>query len=424
MRLIINKFTSILCRIITGCVFILSGFVKAVDPLGFAYKISEYLDNFGLDVFNKLVNAISVLLCGFELFIGICLLCGIFKKLASFLSVGFMSIFTIVTLYLVILPEGIIDDCGCFGEAIRLTNTQTFIKNIILLLLSIFYCIYVKYNSVSNTQTKNKQILLGAYIVILSITIPLYSFLYLPPFDFMPFNIGENILNNRNNSHESSGDEIKLVYRNIQTNSVKRFSVHETEWQDDKTWEYVETEVELQNKSRSELLKNFSIYNASDQDITEQIFSNNKGYVFAIVAKDIKSLDEQDYTQMNSLLKLYRANNIELYILTSSYLNDTSECLIIPAMNDVAIFNIDDTILKSMIRADKGVIVLNRGEIIGKFRMRSILNKIKISNLDSISTKYFYKQLRYFIILGLMIIILVVMIINNNRKGGESLCRN
>lgn len=120
-----------------GLLFVVSGFVKGVDPVGVSYKVSEYLGLFGLEFLVGWSLGLAVLLCAAEIFIGLMLLSGVYRKISSLLALLFLSGFTIITFYLVIDPSSAIQECGCFGDAFKLTNTETFLKNIFFTFLAI-----------------------------------------------------------------------------------------------------------------------------------------------------------------------------------------------------------------------------------------------------------------------------------------------
>ena len=124
-----------LARLLLGAVFVFSGFVKAIDPLGTSYKIKDYFEAFDWTFFSDLSLMMAVLLAATEFFLGAALLLGIWKKTVSLLLLLFMSVVTPLTLYLAI--KNPVTDCGCFGDALILTNWQTFFKNLVLLLLAI-----------------------------------------------------------------------------------------------------------------------------------------------------------------------------------------------------------------------------------------------------------------------------------------------
>src|SRR6185437_4121459 len=124
-----------LCRILVGALFVFSGFVKADDPLGFSYKLSEYFDAFGIDKFFPDPSSvyISMLICVFEMFVGICLLIGVFRNFTSWMLMLMIVFFGFLTFYTAYYHK--VTECGCFGDAIPMTAWQSFAKNVVLFIL-------------------------------------------------------------------------------------------------------------------------------------------------------------------------------------------------------------------------------------------------------------------------------------------------
>ncbi|HDS07662.1 MAG TPA: DoxX family protein, partial [Bacteroides sp.] len=125
------RFARLISRILLGAVFIFSGFVKAVDPLGSAYKFSDYFHAFGLKFLDGLSLPLGILLPALELALGIMLLLGYRKKIVTWAVTVFMVFFTLLTLVLAVFNP--VEDCGCFGDALVLTNWETFFKNVVLM---------------------------------------------------------------------------------------------------------------------------------------------------------------------------------------------------------------------------------------------------------------------------------------------------
>ena len=129
-------------RILFGITFVFSGFVKAVDPIGFAYKIEDYLIAFQLIPFIPLALTFAVALILVELLLGVFILLGLYRKLSTAMGVLFMAVMTPMTLYIAL--KNPVEDCGCFGDALVISNWDTFYKNIVLVLLAVLLLVYHK----------------------------------------------------------------------------------------------------------------------------------------------------------------------------------------------------------------------------------------------------------------------------------------
>ena len=190
-----NRFATRGIAIVLGAVFLVSGWLKGVDPYGASLKVNEYLSLFQLHFLADLGMELAVLLCTLELFVGLLLLFGVYQRLLACVTFVIMLGFTAVTAYLAFNPYSSIQECGCFGEALSLTNSETFAKNIVLLLLSgVYTFLLFKQYKPSKPNSFIKRVFLPTYLFLFALAIPLYSVVYLPPFDFLPFNRGANLL--------------------------------------------------------------------------------------------------------------------------------------------------------------------------------------------------------------------------------------
>ena len=174
-----------------GVVFVVSGFVKAVDPVGLSYKIEEYLGMFQLSGWSGLSMLLSVLLCAAELTLGLFLLLRLWRRITAVAVTLFILVFTILTYSIYTDPYGGINECGCFGEAFHLSNGATFAKNLILLVVSGFH-LWNVFRQAGN-DFNYRQLGLVSGVLMLAFFVPLYAYFYLPPFDFLPYNVGSEI---------------------------------------------------------------------------------------------------------------------------------------------------------------------------------------------------------------------------------------
>ena len=171
-----------------GVLFVVSGFVKAVDPVGLAYKIEEYLGILQLSGWSMLSMSLSVLLCASEMTLGLLLLLRLWRRITAVTVTLFILGFTILTYLIYTDPYGGINECGCFGEALHLSNGATFAKNILLVVVAGLHLWNVFRQAKNNFNYR--QIGLTVGVLVVAFFVPLYSYFYLPPFDFLPYNVG------------------------------------------------------------------------------------------------------------------------------------------------------------------------------------------------------------------------------------------
>lgn len=341
-----------IARLVVGCAFIFSGFVKCVDPWGTAFKIQEYILALGVEWLDRFSLFFSVLLSGGEMFLGLMLLFGLWKSITSVVIVVFMVVMTLVTLWLAIMNP--IDDCGCFGEAVKLTNWETFYKNLLLLTLSLSIW--------QNWREKPKRIygskLRIFLIVVVSVLFPIISLLYLPIIDFLPYKVGVNLLE----EFETEDGEVStvLVYRDKKNGELKEFSLEDTEWYDDTRWEYVDTKVEMDGAD--EAINEFALFDA-DTDVTEDVLSGKK--ILLITLWDASEpISYKCAENLRIMAEKKKREGFEIYCATPSPQKIFSTTTIAPLI--IKPLGIDDKVLRSCIRSEVGAMEIENGSITSK----------------------------------------------------------
>ena len=311
--------------------FILSGFVKAVDPLGTQYKIHDYLTAMGLARYvpDALTLTSSVVLSATEFILGICLLFAIRRRLVSKITLVLMTIMTLLTLWVAIADP--VSDCGCFGDALVLTNWQTFWKNIVLLAAAILVQRY-PLAMPRLIGESNQWIVMNYSAVFILLIIAGRSLYTLPPFDFRPYHIGADL---------KSG-WLKMM--------------------------------EGQDSPYSE----FFIESTDDgEDITEQVLTTG-GYTFLLVAPHLEQADDSEFDVLNSIYEYSLDNKYPFYCLTASTRNGITRWQDITGA-EYPFCNTDETTLKTIIRANPGLLLLKDGVVIRKWSHNALPTETELS---------------------------------------------
>ena len=180
-----------IARMVLAVVLIFSGFVKAVDPLGTQYKFEDYLSVLHLQTLvpDFATLAASVLLSALEFFLGICLFFGIRKTLSKTLTLLLMLIMTPLTLWVAL--EDPVSDCGCFGDAVVLTNWQSFGKDVVLLILAAI--VWKWPYDIIRFISSSSQWLVTTYSAVFIVGVSGWSLYDLPYLDFRPYHIGTDL---------------------------------------------------------------------------------------------------------------------------------------------------------------------------------------------------------------------------------------
>nr|WP_288281916.1 triose-phosphate isomerase [uncultured Prevotella sp.] len=307
-----------LCRLLLAAVFILSGFVKAVDPLGTLYKMQDYL--LAMDLGGWLPDlallAFAVGLSALEFCLGILMLFAIRRRLTSRTMVIVLAIMTSLTLWLALTDP--ISDCGCFGDALVLTNWQTFWKNIILLTAALVVAKW-PFGMIRFISKSNQWIVIN-YSLLFILIISGWSLYDRPQFDFRPYHEGTDLREGWNLMME--GNESPYA--------------------------------------------DFFIEKADDgEDITEQVL-NNEGYTFLLIAPWLEKADDSQLDLINQVYEYAEDNDYLFYCLTASGESGISLWRDITGA-DYPFCQTDGTVLKTMIRSNPGLLLLKDGKVIRKW---------------------------------------------------------
>ena len=410
MRLVKN-----LCRIIVGIVFIYSGFVKGIDPLGSDYKFTDYFNAFGMGWMNATTLFFSFALSLAEFLIGTALLFNLWVSRMAWGSLLFMAFFTPLTLVLALTNP--VSDCGCFGDAMILTNWQTFWKNIILLLLAIMIFVYRKeYKSSLPLMGQFSFLTLaGAGMLCLSI----YCYRHLPVLDFRPYAVGKNIMEGMRLPEGAKPDqyEVTLKYKNKQTGEIRSFTEENYPWQDTLNWEYESSSERLVKKGYITPIHDLVIEHPTLGNITEEILEDDNHTILA-VAYNLNQSDTQYQPAINRLAEYAREKGIRFYGLTSSTERDIEAY---KKRNHVPyeFCTADEIQLKTMIRSNPGVIILREGTILDKWAGKDVPDVKELQDTDLTAyCVYSREQMqRIYLVYSIILLFFVAYLLIPRRKG-------
>ena len=349
-------------RILVGLVLIFSGFVKGVDPLGTAYKITDYFEAYHMIWASPLSLYLSILLCTFEFVLAVLLVINVKMKQVAWLVLLLMSFFTAVTFYDALYSP--VPDCGCFGDAIVLTNWETFYKNLVLMVFVLI--VFLGRNKIKAYFTTIKEFSIIGIVSLLFIWFSVYNYRNLPIINFRPWKVGNKMM-----SDNPQPSKFYLVYKNKQSGETKEYLSNELPWQDTvwvANWEYVSTREDNPNKS---LLGAFAISDSAGTDMTEH-FVRNPEFQFFIASYNIKEANKEAFEKLNPFIEKANSKGISIIILTGSSSEEIAEFKkLFPKMN-YEIFTSDDIALKAMIRSNPGLVLLKNAVVLGQWHWRNI----------------------------------------------------
>ncbi len=351
------------CRLVLAVTFVFSGFVKIVDPKGTQYKFEDYFTAFGWESWipQFLPLCLAIVLAVFEFCIGIYMFFGIRRRLTTWFYFLFMSLMTPLTLYIAI--ENPVSDCGCFGDAVNLSNWETFGKNIVLLLM----VWYVSRNKRLLTRfiTERNQWTVSLYSMLFAFVLCTVCLYKLPVLDFRPYHVGSDLRDKMNQVGQAEYETTFILEKNGQR---EEFTL---ENYPDETWTFIESKtVEVSAGSESPL-QDFSLMSWPDEsDITQEILTDS-GYTFLLVAPYLENADDSNIDRINELYDFCVANHYAFWCLTAS--NDET-ILRWQEMEgaEYPFAQADDVMLKTIVRSNPGLLLLKNGVVYNKWSCNDI----------------------------------------------------
>jgi uncharacterized membrane protein YphA (DoxX/SURF4 family) len=384
-------------RILTGLVFIFSGFVKGIDPMGTAYKISDYLVTFGIGSYDTLSLVLSVLLCTAEFITGIMLISGACTKTASWLAALFMLVFTPLTLYLAIYNP--VSDCGCFGDAIHLTNWQTFYKNIIISLFVVF--LFIRRKDTSRSLKKQTGIATVTLFILFFWAFIATNILYLPLIDFRAYKPGTDIVKGMIIPEGKHSDKYDIRFIYEKNGEKKLFTLNDYP-ANDTTWKFVDQQSVLIEKGFVPPIHDFSLTTTDGNDVTKEVLAF-PGYTLFMVSGKIEKASVMNLVKGFKAAEAATRNSILFYTLTSSS-KDNAKTI---SANYPVLF-CDETTTNTIIRANPGFVLIQNGVVKAMWSVLSLPSPELFNNPARLVSENQFKRTSRLIITFALSVVLIV----------------
>lgn len=349
-----------LCRAVVGITFVFSGYVKATDPLGTQYKIQDYLEALGLLQFapDWLTLSASVLLAALEFSLGIFILFAMRRRAASAVVLLFMIVMTLFTVWIAIANP--VSDCGCFGDAVKLSNVETLAKNVFLLACSIVLFRWPLH--MLRFISRPAQWIATNYTVLFSLASSLISLYYLPPFDFRPYYVGADIVKGMEIPEGAEQPEFETTFIMEKNGKRQTFSLDNYP---DSTWTFIDSKTVQTKEGYVPPIHDFSMQNADGEDITADILSH-KGYTFLLISPHLETADDSNFGEIDRIHEYAKDHGIHFYCLTASMEEGQRHWQDITGA-EYPFLNTDETTLKTIVRSNPGLLMLNGSKIVGKW---------------------------------------------------------
>lgn len=365
------KYIRNISRILIGIVFIFSGFVKGIDPLGSTYKFGDYFTAFGLEQLDSLAFPLAIILSTFEFIVGVALIFNIKTRINSWIVLVFMSFFTLLTLYLAI--DNPVHDCGCFGDAIIMTNWQTFAKNVVIMILALIVFFY-RNRFVSPFSEVKQYSILGVGIALI-VSVSFYCYEHLPIMDFRPYNVGAHIPDKMEIPEDAPKPEYKTILKYKKNGTIREFSMDSLP---DSTWQWVETKNIKIKEGYVPPIHDFTITTLEGEDITDIVLEQDK-FTFLLIAYNLKKSSSENIGEINKIADFCNNNsNCSFICLTASTDKTINE---FKEKHDIGFkfFNTDEITLKTIIRSNPGLMLIKHGTILDKWHHNDVPSPAKVS---------------------------------------------
>ena len=368
-----------ICRFVLAVVFIFSGFIKANDLQGFQYKLTDYATALGLTewVSDVVLSVFGMLLTTVEFIIGVYLLFGINRRLTLWIALLLMLVMTPLTLYLAI--ENPVSDCGCFGDAVVLTNWETFWKNVVLLVAVISALYWRSY--IFRIVTRRSEWLISLNSLIYILVFAYYTQAHLPVFDFRPYSIGTHIPTAMSQPEGTHPPVYETLFLMEKEGEQREFAIDNYP---DSSWHYVDRRTVVKEEGVLPDIPELEIWSVdNDEEISEQLLAA-EGYTFLMVAYDLRKADDSYTDLINDLYDYCRRYGYGFYAITAT--DDLVEHWQDRTGGEYPFCHADETILRTIIRSNPGLVLLKNGTVINKWSSRDIPEEHLLTQpLDNLS---------------------------------------
>lgn len=382
-----------IARLILSLTFIVSGFVKLVDPLGTQYKLQDYAGALGIESLpGWLTLGGAVILAGIEFYLGILLLFGIRKRFTPKAIAAFMTVMTIVTVWIYIFDP--VSDCGCFGDALVLTNGQTLLKNIILLALSAL--VVWKSDELLQLVSKSNRWIVRHYTILFSFALAFYSLYLLPPLDFRPYHIGANIPEGMEIPEGAEQPEFETTFIMEKDGVQKEFSLDNYP---DSTWTFIDSKTTVLKQGYVPPIHDFSIQTVEEgDDITEDVI-NDTVPTFLLISPHLENADDSHFGNIDQIYEYAEDHGWKFYCLTASGSEAIEQWKDITGA-EYTFCNTDEITLKTIVRSNPGLLLLKGGDIVGKWSHNN-LPDISDATFDTLDMRSSYSPTK---VLGIIVL--------------------
>lgn len=404
------RWLTVLMRLTVGGVFIFSGFTKGVDPWGTYYKITDYLMAMGLDSWAGTALFIAVALAALEFMLGVAIAVGAYRRSSLLLALHLMLVMTPVTLWLAVTNA--VPDCGCFGDALHLSNWATFGKNLLLVLGIIYLLMFNKSLRGVYGPAVHWMVMAVSFAFIMAVAY--YGYFVQPLIDYRPYPVGTPLVSQAAEEFDEQGeDDFIFVYS--RDGQEQEFSIDSLPDEDD-GWEYVTRYHARRPKGRVIYQgaddHSIAIIDQDGENVTDELLADSHRTLL-LLFPDLPQVSGAESFTMNEIADAAFVNGTSIIGLTPATAQEIEHWKDY-SMATYPIYNMDDSELKMIARGNPAVVYLRDGVISWK-RTLSSLNDVEIpNNFGELETDYDPDAIMTTLLLIYLAALLGVLVLNRS----------
>ncbi len=365
--LILNLF-----RLAVGALFMFSGFVKCVDPMGGAIKIGDYFVAWGVDASDLVTVLLSFVQNVVEFMAGFMLILNLFVPASSLVAMLFMIFFTPLTLYIALVNP--VSDCGCFGDAVKLTNWQTFFKNLIFLPMSI--AVFAQRGLFTSSLRPWKKALAICVGLLISFCVSLQGLTSEPFIDFRPYSVGVDIRRAMDVPEDAAQPEYRTTFILERDGQMQEFDEHTYPY-DDPSWKFIDSRTEIISEGYVPDIHDFTFTDESGEVFTDELLNSSTPIILAISPK-VENIAPGHLQRLKEIMIACENSDARFFVATSS----VGAALRQMENSAEAGFNFlqaDETMLKTITRSNPGIFALQNGVVVAKYHIDHVTSADALS---------------------------------------------
>ena len=405
------RLLTVLMRITVGGVFIFSGFTKGVDPWGSYYKITDYLNAMGLEGWAGTALFLAVAIAALEFMLGVALAVGAYRRSAPWLALLAMLVMTPLTLWLAV--TGAVPDCGCFGDALHMSNWATFGKNI-LLLLGIIYLLFFN-TTVRGVYGPAVQWMVMALSFAFVMAVAYFGYFTQPLIDYRPYPIGTRLVNTTCLSDSDEGED-DFIFIYSRDGKEQEFTIDSLPDEED-GWEYV-TRYHARRPRGKVIMQTgnsedgIAILDSEGNDVTIDVLADSHNTLL-LLFPDLASVGVVNSFALNELNDAAQVTDVDVIGLTPATAEQIEQWQDI-SMASYPIYNMDDSELKMIARGNPAVVYLEDGVISWKRTLGSLDSVTMPEHLGELADDYDSDGIMTTLLLAYLAGLLAVLVLNRS----------